>query len=220
MAQIPSKDRYMEAFKKHVCPVCGLCDPKFPAFCMTICGGAPERFWEIVKYINTIRILKPELIESFYTFEGFCGLYCNSQRQCPNKSKICKELKVVFECYEAFADQSGAKIDPNTKAKVWSLFSGIETRKIGLEFRLPTKNPLKVINKKKRKKINQAIKRAKSGFKRELQLSGFVSTTNVKPKKKKPIKTTFFCNDDEEWKGMIDTYLKRETNNRQPTAAA
>jgi hypothetical protein len=220
MSQILSKDRYVEAFKKHVCPVCRLCDSKTPAFCMTVYGGAPDRFWEIIRYVNAVRLLKAEIVSSFYTFEGFCGLFCNSQKQCPNRNKECKELKKVFDCYEAFADQCGASIDAEIKADIWKSFSGIDIKQIGKDFQLPTKNPLKAVAKKRRKKVNQLIKRAKNGYKRELQLAGFVNVINMPVKEKKPIKTTFFCNDDEEWKGMIDTYLKRATNNRQPTANA
>jgi hypothetical protein len=216
---ILGKDRYMEAFKRHVCPVCGLCDSKFPAFCMTVCGGNPDRFWEIIRYIKAVRLLKADLISSFYTFEGFCGLFCNSQKPCPNKSKMCKELQTVFECYEAFADQCGGAIGKKIKAEIWQSFSGIEINQIGKKFRLPTKNPLKALNKKRRKKVNQSIKKAKAGLRKELQLSEFVSKTSA-IKKKKPVKTTFFCNDDKEWERTIDTYLKRETNNRQSTANA
>ena len=219
MAYTLNKDRYMEAFRKHICSVCRLCDSKSPAFCMIVYGGAPDRFFEILRYINTVRLLKAELIGSFYTFEGFCGLFCNSQKQCPNKSKVCKELKQVFECYEAFADQCGATIDKDVKADIWESFSGIEVKQIGKEFRLPTKNPLKAVAKKRRKKVNQSLKKARAGLKRELQLAGFVNATKTKAKKKKLVKTTFFCNDDKEWEGTIDTYLKRETNNRQSTAA-
>jgi len=225
---------YVETFKKHICPVCRLCDSRLPAFCMIVYGGDTERFFEIVKYINVLRLTeKSDFLSSFYTFEGFCGLFCNSQNKCPSSSTKCNGLDQIFSCYEAFADQcGGVVIAKRIKADIWETFSGIETRRIGKGFRLPTKNPLKLLNKKQKRKLNKDIKRAKAGMKSDLQLVHLINNANKNTKvitkifkKRKPVKTTFFCNDDKDWQEEIDSILEgkpltNETDNRQPTTTA
>lgn len=229
-----NRDHYMETFRKHICPVCKLCDSELPAFCMIIYGGDPERFFEIVKYINMLRLTgKDDIIPAFYTFEGFCGLFCNSQRQCPDRGVKCEGIDQVFCCYEAFADQcGGVAIPKQVKIDIWKSFSGIESRRIGKAFRLPTKNPLKFLNKKQKRKLNKDIKRAKAGMKSDLQLVHLINNANKNTKvitkifkKRKPVKTTFFCNDDKDWQEEIDSILEgkpltNETDNRQPTTTA
>lgn len=216
-----NRDHYMETFRKHICPVCKLCDSELPAFCMTIYGGNPERFFEIVKYINVLKLTeKDDSISNFYTFEGFCGLFCNSQKQCPSRSVKCEGIDQVFACYEAFADQcGGVVIAENIKVDIWKSFSGIETRRIGKKFRLPTKNPLKFLNKKQKRKLNKDIKRAKARMKLDLQLTHIINTTDKNAKittkifkKKKPVKTTFFCNEDKDWQAEIDSILESKEN--------
>lgn len=227
-----NRSYYMETFRKHVCPVCGFCDSELPAFCMTIYGGDPERFSEIVKHINVLRATKKDdILSDICTFEGFCGLFCNSQKQCPNKRNECRGIDKVFACYEAFADQcGGVVISKKIKAEIWKAFSGIETRRIGKGFRLPTKNPLKAMSKKQRKSLNKRIKKAKAGMRSDLQLFNINRNINSNKakiikkifKKKKPIKTTFFCNEDKDWQEKIDSILEGkpltdETSDRQPT---
>lgn len=227
-----NKDYYIETFRKHICPVCNLCDSRLPAFCMTVYGGNSERFFEIVKYINVLRLTgKDDFLLSLYSFEGFCGLFCNSQNKCPSRVTKCGGINEVFSCYEAFADQCGGVVIPKqVKADIWRAFSGIETKRIGKRFRLPTRNPLKALNKKQKRKLKKDIKRAKAGIKSDLQLTHIINSVNkntkVIPKifkKKKPIKTTFFCNEDKDWQEKIDSILEGkpltdEIGNRQPTA--
>jgi hypothetical protein len=202
---------------------------------MTIYGGDPERFFEIVKYINVLRSSnRGNFLESFYTFEGFCGLFCNSQRQCPNRCNECKDINKAFACYETFADQcGGVVISKKVKEDIWKAFSGIETKRIGKGFRLPTKNLLKSLSKKQKRALNKKIKKAKSGMKSDLQLYNISRNINSNRKfsnnikkifeKKKPVKTTFFCNEDKDWQEEIDSILEgkpltNETGNRQSTA--
>ena len=212
-------NQYIEKFRKHVCSACKLCEPTFPAFCMAMYGGNPDRFFATLKHIKVLQLRDPEALACIYTFEGFCGLFCNSKPKCPNRNSNCEKLGYVFSCYEAFVDQCGASVSAKVREDIWQAFSGIETNKIGKQFSLPTTDPLKVLDKKKRKKINKLIKRAKAGLKSGIISCG--SGTKAKLKKKKPIKTTFFCNDDEEWEKKIDFYLENdETNNRQSTANA
>lgn len=200
---------------------------------MTIYGGNPERFFNIVKYINVVRSTgKSDVLSDIFTFEGFCGLFCNSQKQCPNKCNECKGIDKVFTCYEAFADQcGGVVISKEFKADIWKAFSGIESKRIGKGFRLPTKNPLKALDKKQKKSLNKRIKKAKAGMRSDLQLLNISHNINgnkigktIKKafKKKKPVKTTFFCNEDEDWQKEIDSILEgkpltNETDNRQST---
>ena len=199
---------YMRAFRKHVCGACRMCGSDFPAFCMTIYGGNSERFLNIIKHIRVSSILKEDFSWNFFTFEGFCGLFCNSRSRCPSKTASCNELDHVYACYEA---------------SIYEVFSGIETRSIGKSFRLSAKNPLRMLEKKKRRKINSLIKAARKGMKSDLQYPyglGTVRNNVVVTRKRKPVVTSFFYNDDEEWKGTIDSYLKHETNNRQSTTNA
>ena len=71
--------------------------------------------------------------------------------------------------------------------------------------------------KKKRKKINKLIRKTQVKMRSEKQFPGFIKSTKTKlVKKKKPVITTMFCNDDEAWIKKIDSYLESdETNNRQ-----
>lgn len=212
------KDTYSGPFKIHVCSVCRLCDAENPSFCMMMYGGDPDRFFEILRFINVIRALKPELIPSFYTFEAFCGLFCNSYKECPARGPNCSNLPSVIGCYECFVGQCGVGVSMKVKAQIWQKFSGINTQEIGKVYRLPTKNPLKTIAKRRRKKINKVLKKAQKAMKNSFNLN--TSDKKVKVKRKKPVESTFFCNDDEEWERTIDSYLNSETNNRQPAEAA
>jgi hypothetical protein len=213
MSHTNDMTHYMESFIKHICPICKLCDSKFPAFCMTIYGGNPARFFEMIRYVNVLRAAEQiDKIAAIYSFEGFTGFFCNSQTPCPIRSTKCKELESAYRCYDSFANQCGALLDARIKADVWAEFSGIETNMIGKEFRLPTTNPLKLVSKRHRRRIKRDIKRSKVRMRANLQ-----QTTETK--KKAPIKTTFFHNDNEEWERMIDSYLNSETNNRQSTTA-
>jgi len=219
MADAPVQSPYTKAFIKHICSICKLCDSNFPGFCMTMYGGNPSRFLDILKYVNALRVTQnDEVIDSFYTFEGFCGLFCNSQAPCPVRTEKCKRLIDVFYCYTSFANQCGASLDLRVKANIYKDFSGIETRLIGHKPHMTANNILKTIAKKKRKKINHSIKKAKACMKRDLQITTFLgSLSNTKTKKKSHIETTFFYNDNEEWERMINSYLDSETNNRQST---
>jgi len=210
---------YIQKFEKHVCSACGLCKPTFPAFCMTTYGGNPDRFFTIIKHIKTLQLTNREVLALTYSFEGFCGLFCNSKPKCPNRNSNCEKLGYVFSCYEAFVDQCGISVPDKTKDKIWATFSDTKTSKIGLRFKLPTTNPLKALDKKKKKRVNKLIKRAKLGMKADIVSYG--SKTKIRYKRKRPIKTTFFCNDEEEWKKQIDVYLENnEADNRQPVANA
>jgi hypothetical protein len=181
-------------------------------------GGNPDRFYTMIKHIKALQITNRRTLSLTYTFEGFCGLFCNSKPKCPSRISTCEKLGYVFSCYEAFLDQCGVIVPNKTKDQIWARFSGVETSKIGLRFKLPTTNPLKGLDKKKKKKVNKLIKRTKLGMKVNTTTYG---TKKTKLKKKKPVKTTFFCNDEEEWKKQIDIYLERnEANNRQSVAAA
>lgn len=210
------EDSYVDLFRRNICPICGICNATAPAFCMMMFGGDPERFFEMLKFINVIRKLNPEVINSFYSFEGFCGLFCNSYRECPARGKKCSELQSVFGCYECFVGQCRGVIKPEVKVQIWEKFSGISTGEIGKRFQLPRKDPLKALSKKKRKKINKLIKKARKGMKVGVQ----TFSLPPQPKKKvktKPIETSFFFNEgDKEWERTIESYLSRETNNRQP----
>lgn len=211
---------YIQKFEKHICSTCGLCKPTFPAFCMTMYGSNPDRFFTMVKHIKALQITDKKVLAHTYTFEGFCGLFCNSKPKCPNRVPNCEKLGYVFSCYEAFVDQCGASVPAKVKEQIWIAFSNTETSKIGLRFRLPTTNPLKGLDKKRRKKINKLIKKAKLGMKLDT-ISYGPKGTKISRKKKRPVKTTFFCNDGEEWKKQIDTYLENnEADNRQSVANA
>lgn len=211
---------YIQKFEKHICSACGLCKPTFPAFCMTTYGGNPDRFFTLVKHIKALQLTNQKVLALTYTFEGFCGLFCNSKPKCPNRTTNCDKLGYVFSCYEAFVDQCGVSIPAKTKEKIWITFSNTEINKIGLRFKLPNTNPLRVLDKKKKKKINKLIKRAKIGMRADIVSYG-PKGTKTKWKKKRPVKTTFFCNEEEGWKKQIDTYLENdEADNRQSVANA
>lgn len=205
---------YIEKFRKTICPTCGLCKPDFPAFCMLVYGGNPERFINLIKYIKVLQEKGSKAILDLYTFEGFCGLFCNSNPACPNRNKKCDVLGYTYSCYEAFVDQSDIVISDQEKQDIWKSFSGIEISKIGLKHSLPKGDPLKKLPKKRRKKIAKLLKKARS----EMKL-GSLKTT--KSKKRKPVKTTLFCNNDEEWENKINFYLEPdEADNRQPVEDA
>ena len=208
---------YIEKFRRNVCIVCGLCKPDFPAFCMTMYASDPERFFKIVKYIRVLKLKKPEMVEDLHTFKGFCGLFCNSQPACPNRTDKCDHVGYTCSCYEAFADQAGLTVSEEVKRDIWKTFSGIEIKSIGKAYRLPRTDPVRMLSKKQRKKLGKVIKKVKSN------MSPVANKKAIKFKKnkKKPVVTTLFYNDDEEWKNKIDFYLeKNEVNNRQPVANA
>lgn len=206
---VNTKNQYINTFKKHICSACRLCDTDIPAFCMTIYGGNPERFFEIITYIKVLQTRGREAVDDMCTFNGFCGLFCNSKKQCPKKSPKCKELSSVFACWTSFVNQFGEHIPTYVKADIWKSFSGIEMSTLGELYRLPTKSVLKTVEKKKRKKIKKIIRKAKVGMRLGTQSYNHLQ---VKTKKKKPVKTTFFCNDDEEWKNKINSYLESKEN--------
>ena len=208
---------YIEKFRRNICIVCGLCEPDFPAFCMTTYASNPERFFKIIKYIRVLKLKKPEMVDDLYTFEGFCGLFCNSQPACPNRTDKCKSLGYICSCYEAFADQAGLLISEEAKRDIWKAFSGKKTKSIGRAYRLPRTDPVRTLSKKQRKRLGKVIKKVKHN----MSPTASKKVTNTTKKKKKPVVTTLFCNDDEKWRSKIDFYLeKNEVNNRQPVADA
>ena len=209
------QEYYVNTFKRNICSACKLCEPVLPAFCMSIYGGDQKRFFEIIKHIKVLQAKGTSDI--ICTFEGFCGLFCNSQKPCPKRNKDCEGLQHVFNCYESFAKQSGIAIPLDVKTKIWELFCGINMKTVGRQYRLPTKNFMRSIDKKKRKKINKLIRKTQVKMRSEIQFPGFINSTKTKlVKKKKPVITTMFCNDDEAWIKKIDSYLESdETNNRQ-----
>jgi len=209
------KDYYITTFKRYICSACKLCDSKLPAFCMIMYGNDKNRFFEIIKYIKVLQTQGTAGV--ICSFEGFCGLFCNSQRPCPKRNKKCENLGYTFSCYEAFAGQSGVAIPVKATADIYETFSGIDMRAVGKQHRLPTRDILKSIDKKKRKRINKLIRKTKAGMRSELQFYGPMGPVQTKlRKKRKPVVTTLFCNDDKEWMKKIDSYLENdETNNRQ-----
>jgi len=181
-------------------------------------GANHTRFLNILKYVKVLQAKGTE--ETICSFEGFCGLFCNSQQPCPSKKDACAHVESVLYCYMSFANQSEEDIPLATKSDIWAKFSGIDMKTVGQSYKLPTKNILKTVDKKTQKRIKKLIKKTKSGMRAGANL--YRSTMVIKKrKKKKPIVTTLFCNDDEEWRKKIDSYLESdETDNRQSTKNA
>lgn len=220
MTYISGITHYTETFIENICSLCKLCDAHLPSFCMSAYAGDPNRFLKIVRYMHTLWLTKQtDKIMSIYSFEGFIGTFCNTQTPCPLRSPKCKEMDSMFRCYESFAIQCGSKtLHPKIKADAWARWMGVEPKLIGRRFRMPATNPLKALSKKQSRRIKQKLKKSKARMKFGLRREIFFNSMQVIPSKKKvPIKTTFFHNDNEEWERKIDLYLDSETNNRQST---
>jgi len=205
---------------------------------MMMFGSDTERFLTLLAYIIALKETDETSFNAMRTFEGFCGLFCNSRKLCPIRTVKCNYLSQPIKCFTSFAEQSYRLVNAEVTTKIYELFSGIDTISIGKRFSLPDEKSLKrMLPKKERKRIRKLIKKARSSLKslRNLNTNNYqrndVSCSNnhlLKKKKiwkrKKPT-TTFFHNDDEEWSNKINSYLEKkpeadETNNRQSTNTA
>jgi hypothetical protein len=209
---IVGQSNYRTSFKAYICSACGLCTPILPIFCASVYAGNQKRFLNIVKCIRVALLTNPKGLLTLYSFEGFCGLFCNSYPQCPNRSSKCKELSQAYQCYEAFVNQCGASIPKQVKSDIWEMFSGINTNLIGKSCNIFTAKPLKSLKKVKRKEINRIIEKARANI------------HSAVIHKSKPVKTSnkrcavavadFFYNDNKEWGEKIEFYLGKDETNK------
>lgn len=220
--------RYIDVFKKNICKACGLCKPNRPSFCMIVYGGEPDRFYVLLSYLNVLKRNSKKDFKDVFTFEGFCGVFCNSGL-CPQRSDRCTKLEQAIDCYQAFVSQSVAKFTDKLRKEIVKEFGNMPVKQIGDYYRLKVNDPLLLINKKKkRKKARNAVYDARWNMTRALdkieeENKNHYKTSKVKVNsvviKKKP-KTDLICNDDKEWRAKIEEYLARETNYRQSTKPA
>jgi hypothetical protein len=112
-----------------------------------------------------------------------------------------------------FLHQSGIDLSTDNRIRIYESFSGIDMRDIGHRFRVP-KKPFKGIAKKPKKRMNRIIDKALNSVRTTEHYRSSKKHKRNKTKvtvKSKPITTTFFCNDDEEWCKKIDTILGENT---------
>jgi hypothetical protein len=182
-------------------------------------GADKDRFYDILRFVHVLSKHK-EKRYALFTFDAFVGVFCNSDKKCPLRSKECDKLEKCVSCFESFIDQDNFFLTKKVRADIYSSFSGINTDAIGLKYSLPN-SPLNKANKKTHKKANKAIKKIKIAMRELLTgdiYSAFFRThqgmnlakANASSKK---ITTELFCNNDPEWEEEIHRIL-HEADNR------
>ena len=230
MGDDKTTDALTTLFVGRVCKMCGLCEAvDNPDFCTLFCTANTMKFFkDIVVTASMIRVSEPDKFERIQSFEGFCALHCHI---CPFKGPDCKELMHRVQCYEHFLNQS-ATTTPETidRADIYAKWSGVDLDVIPQL----QKNPDRVKKSVRKRIIKKAGKAKKDatriidGQQRENHKKNKKAKTKLRKKneksKKKEVSTTFFCNDDAEWREQINKYLEiiipNENNNRQSDKAA
>jgi hypothetical protein len=208
------KTYYIDIFKENICKVCKLCGPDYVSFCIRSWAADKKRFYETLAYINVLRIKNNDLFKAVLTFEGFCGIFCNTNHPCKYTTPGCKDLEQLIVCYDEFSRQSGKTVTPSVKQEIYSIFSGIPAKKIGEPYKMPPGDPLGRVSKKQRRRIRRSIKAAKNNMRSSFHnyhCGAPGSDLGSKPiyKRKKPT-TELFYNDNPEWKAKIDKYLSQD----------
>jgi len=229
------KRYYNDIFKECVCSSCRLCylkdsdGPSNISYCMIVWSTGKSRFYEILAYLLALRFARFEEFKNILTFPGFCGVFCNSNKKCPQYSKQCESLDQKIDCFRDFSHQFKKEITSVDKAKIYELFSGIDSAKIGEKYRMLSRNSIRMVsNRRSRRRIRKMVKRAKSAMKiashSYSSTAGFASVsdksnggtnnarmTKFSAKERQP-KTELFCNDSAEWRAKIEEYLGRNND--------
>lgn len=212
-----------QVFRKEICKTCGYCgnDLTEPSFCMVVYSGNKDRFLSIIQYLLHMRKHEKKKYKELYnSFDGFCGLYCNSKPPCPQKSKQCEDMAMVTSCFIHFVKQNGADVDSDVKSSIYESFSGVEMNKIGRKFRMSNN-----VSKNARKSIRTLRKRlADAAGGAFVTLKGAV----VGAIRGKQPSTSFFFRDSPKWIKEMEDILgekliendKTGDENRQSVDAA
>lgn len=198
---IKDKIQLQKNFQKLICPKCGLCkvDKPNPSFCLDIYVGNKNRFLDIMKFIMLLKKNEPESYKSLYSFESFCGLFCNSNPKCPRRTNECSDLLKPISCFIEFSSQRGAILDQKTHMNIWEVFSGIDTYRIGKKYSI-NPNLFKNFPKKLEKKVKGEVKKIKKSLSKSKVLYSYIE--------KKKVTTKFFGSDDNKWKEQVNKYLE------------
>jgi hypothetical protein len=203
---------FVKTFKRKVCSLCQMCNEGDPSFCILIFSNDASGFLNLVKNLMVAREIKrSDILDGFYTFEGFCGAFCNGHLECLGRTDACLSIEAMFSCYKTFLMGIEGKFDLK-KLKIMQAMLEVKPHLVGQKYRSQLDTIMNAIPKKKRKKINKSIEAAKKELKRTEWKNERKSIRNEK-KRKASIETEFFCNDnDEEWEGRIEQLLN-ETDN-------
>jgi hypothetical protein len=217
----------MSKFVSQICRLCGICSVTEPYFCSSMCNVSKSMFAKILKHTVALKYHDKEKFSELRSFHAMVGRYCNNPQVCKFRTVECEFLDYPIKCYEMFINQSGLLLSLEGKSDIYAAYSGINLRSVGREFAIP-KKPFKGVSKKSSKRINKAVEKAihSVGKESEKTLKKHYKKNNKNKYKveSKPITTTFFCSDNEEWQGKIDKILgannqTNEANNRQPAHA-
>jgi len=202
-----------QIFVATTCSICGLCkDPK-PDFCMVLYDADSEQFLrEIVHRIGTLREIFSNSIDILFSFEGFCRLFCKKGK-CPLYDKQCDlKLSTRISCYKKFLAQNNMDVRLDELSKIYKKWAGIGFDKIGEDLDPIINVNNRPLSKSKRKKLRKSLKRAKKQVSNngnvKIMNKRRVPITTYKPHNK-VIKTSFFCNSNDEWEKKISQYLTK-----------
>lgn len=205
-------DNFQGTFKAEVCKACGYCgdDLTEPSFCSIVYSGDKDRFLTIVQYLIHMRRHERKKFKGMYnTFEGFCGLWCNSKPACPNKSENCQDIVTVMSCFTEFVRQNESEVTQEVKESIYESFSGIEMAKIGLKYKAKPSD-----RKDIRKKIKSLKKRVSNIISAHIcAIKGAVAELVIH----KESETTFFFRDSPKWVEEIENILGEKLTDNDKT---
>jgi len=215
MSDCIESDYFANIFRNKMCSVCQMCNGIDPSFCIMIFANDATGFTNMVKNLTASKeIGRTDIINEFYTFEGFCGIFCNGKINCIGATEQCQNIDSMFGCYEAFLRGAQGEFDQK-KLNILAAMAGVTPTVIGKKYSSRLETMPSALPKNKRKKLTKKFKKIKHILTKAEWVINSSSAKDKKEGKKRsaPIETEFFCNDnDEEWKERIDTLLNEIDN--------
>lgn len=221
--KMPSKDNSMKKagrvtekelkfFSNTICKACSFCgeDLEHPLFCYKMYIEDKSRFLKMIKHLRAeLDRDKKEATKTYSSFEGFCGLFCNSDI-CPLYTKRCTYIAPRIYCYEMFASQwDPSPLQDEIKRSITTHFRTKILCNVGVDY-CASPDPFRGMKKGTKRKIKKAISKAHKQMAAAMKTNSF----DIKPKathipaKKSKIKTSIFYNDDDkEWEEEISRVL-------------
>jgi len=169
------------------------------------------KFAKILKHIVVLKFNDKEKFSRLTSFIAFVGMFCNNEDMCGFRTVECVLMDHVVKCYEMFLSQGGIYLSPEDKDALYMSFYGVSLRDVGHDYK-PPKRLFRGLSKKKGKRINKVVEKAVYSVKSNQEAEPNEGKKKSKKAKKaknkqKPITTTFFYSDNEEWLQKIDIIL-------------
>lgn len=191
-------------FINDICSVCGICKNKnsSPNFCYMVYTLTPVRFIKnIVRAGKTAQISKTLSYDYLNSFSGFIEMFCKTE-VCPANNEQCKTPNNKALCFIDWKYGENSNITKDELNELLLEYQRIQVQKNNGELS-KINTAWVMLSKKKKKKINNVLKRL-------LSLSNNWNKTNKQKSEEKSVgcTTTIFYSTNEEW----TQYVKKTLN--------